>query len=91
MKILGRLMKEFAYKNVMQAPRLVKVNLNMGLGEAIQNVKFSMRRGRIDGHCRTKSGHNQGQTFHRGFQAAGRNADRRNRNFTSRQNVLFSR
>ncbi len=34
------LMKEFAYKNLMQVPRIEKVVLNMGLGEAIQNPKL---------------------------------------------------
>ncbi len=33
------MMKEFSYKNPMQAPRLVKVVLNMGMGEAITNAK----------------------------------------------------
>ena len=33
------LMKEFGYSNVMQVPRLVKVVLNIGVGEAIQNAK----------------------------------------------------
>ncbi len=33
------LMKEFQYKNRMQAPKLVKVVLNMGMGEAITNAK----------------------------------------------------
>ncbi len=33
------LMKEFGYKNVMQVPRLVKVVLNIGIGEAVQNAK----------------------------------------------------
>jgi large subunit ribosomal protein L5 len=33
------LMKEFQYKNQMQAPKLVKVVLNVGLGEAISNAK----------------------------------------------------
>ena len=33
------LVKEFGYKSVMQAPRLEKVVLNMGLGEALQNAK----------------------------------------------------
>jgi large subunit ribosomal protein L5 len=39
-EIVGNLMKQFGYKNVMQAPRVVKVSLNMGLGEAVQNVKI---------------------------------------------------
>jgi large subunit ribosomal protein L5 len=35
-----KLIKTFNYKNVMQVPRLEKVVLNMGLGEAIQNIKL---------------------------------------------------
>ena len=34
------LQKQFAYKNIMQVPKLEKVVLNMGLGEAIQNIKI---------------------------------------------------
>ncbi len=33
------LMREFGYKNPMQVPRLEKVVVNIGLGEAIQNAK----------------------------------------------------
>ncbi|MBA3946832.1 MAG: 50S ribosomal protein L5 [Herpetosiphonaceae bacterium] len=33
------LMKEFNYKNVMQVPRVTKIVLNIGLGEALQNAK----------------------------------------------------
>lgn len=33
------LMKEFGYRNVMQVPRLEKVVINVGLGEALQNAK----------------------------------------------------
>lgn len=33
------LMKDMGYKNVMQAPRLDKIVINIGLGEAIQNAK----------------------------------------------------
>jgi large subunit ribosomal protein L5 len=35
-----KLIEEFGYKNRMQVPRLEKVVLNMGLGEAIQNPKI---------------------------------------------------
>jgi large subunit ribosomal protein L5 len=35
-----RMMKEFGYKSVMQAPRVEKIIINMGLGEAIQNIKI---------------------------------------------------
>ncbi|MGE5203622.1 MAG: 50S ribosomal protein L5 [Acidobacteriota bacterium] len=33
------LMKEFGYENAMQAPRLEKIVVNMGVGEAVQDVK----------------------------------------------------
>ena len=33
------LVKHFGYKNTMAAPKLVKINVNMGLGEAISNAK----------------------------------------------------
>lgn len=39
-EIVPQLMKEFSYKNVMQVPKLEKIVVNMGLGEAIQNVKI---------------------------------------------------
>ena len=38
--IVPQLSKEYAYKNRMQVPRLTKVVVNMGLGEAIQNPKL---------------------------------------------------
>lgn len=38
-EIVPVLMKEFGYANVMQAPRLQKVTVNVGLGEAVQNAK----------------------------------------------------
>jgi len=38
-EITPALMKKFNYKNVMQTPRLEKVVINVGLGEAIQNPK----------------------------------------------------
>jgi large subunit ribosomal protein L5 len=36
---LPALTKQFGYKNVMAVPKLVKINVNMGLGEAIANAK----------------------------------------------------
>jgi len=38
-EILPALCQEFEYKNVLQAPKLVKIVINMGVGEAIQNAK----------------------------------------------------
>lgn len=38
-EIVPKLAEEFGYRNRMQAPKLEKVVLNMGLGEAVQNIK----------------------------------------------------
>lgn len=38
-EVVPALVKEFGYANVMQAPRLEKVTVNVGLGEAVQNAK----------------------------------------------------
>jgi large subunit ribosomal protein L5 len=39
-QVIPALMKEFGYKNIMQVPRLDRIVLNVGMGEAIQNVKL---------------------------------------------------
>jgi large subunit ribosomal protein L5 len=39
-KVVPALIKRFNYKNGMQVPRLEKIVINMGLGEAIQNIKI---------------------------------------------------
>lgn len=38
-EVLPELMKEFNYSSVMQAPKLVKIVINMGIGEATGNSK----------------------------------------------------
>ena len=38
-EVVAALTKEFGYKNVMAVPRITKVVVNMGLGEATQNAK----------------------------------------------------
>lgn len=38
-EIKGQLQEKFKFDNVMEIPRLVKVVVNMGLGEAVQNPK----------------------------------------------------
>ena len=39
-KIKSQIQKELGFKNVMQVPRLDKIVLNVGLGEALQNGKL---------------------------------------------------
>jgi len=38
-EIVANMMKRFGYKNVMQVPKLKKINLNIGVGEALQDPK----------------------------------------------------
>jgi len=38
-EVVPALIKEFKYKNRMQVPKLEKIVVNMGVGEAIQNIK----------------------------------------------------
>ena len=38
-EVVPAMMKEFSYKNTMQVPRLEKITVNVGLGEATQNIK----------------------------------------------------
>ena len=39
-EVVPELIKTFKYKNIMQVPKLEKIVLNMGLGEAIHNIKL---------------------------------------------------
>jgi len=39
-EVKAKLLKEFGYKNVMQVPRIVKISINMGLGQAVANPKI---------------------------------------------------
>jgi large subunit ribosomal protein L5 len=39
-RVIPALVKEFGYKNVMAVPRIAKVSVNIGLGEATQNAKL---------------------------------------------------
>jgi len=39
-EVVPKLRNDFNYANVMEIPKIVKVVVNMGLGEAIQNIKI---------------------------------------------------
>ena len=39
-KVAGELMTQFGYKTVMQVPRIEKITLNMGVGEALADKKI---------------------------------------------------
>jgi large subunit ribosomal protein L5 len=38
-EVVPSLMKKFGYKNIMEVPRIEKIVVNMGVGEAVQNIK----------------------------------------------------
>jgi large subunit ribosomal protein L5 len=38
-KVLPALMEQFGYKSVMEAPRITKITINMGVGEAVADKK----------------------------------------------------
>ncbi len=39
-EVVAKLQKEFGIDNIMAVPKLEKISLNMGVGEAIQNIKI---------------------------------------------------
>ena len=39
-QVVPQLIETFKYKNIMQVPKMEKIVLNMGLGDAIQNIKL---------------------------------------------------
>lgn len=39
-EVLPKLVERFGYKNVMEVPRITKITLNMGVGEAVGNKKI---------------------------------------------------
>ncbi|HOK41192.1 MAG TPA: 50S ribosomal protein L5, partial [bacterium] len=39
-EIVPALMKKFGYKNKYQVPKLLKIVINMGVGEAITDIKI---------------------------------------------------
>ena len=70
-EVVPAMKKEFGYENVMQVPRIEKVVLNIGMGEALQNAKsLGCRRGRPDDHRRPEAGLHQGEEVDRDLQAA---------------------
>ena len=38
-EVVSSMMKEFSYKSIMQVPKITSIVLNVGMGEAIQDIK----------------------------------------------------
>jgi len=41
-EVKSALMRRFQYKNIMEVPKIVKITVNIGLGEALQKSRPSM-------------------------------------------------
>ena len=52
--VVGDLVKQFAYKSVMEVPRITKITLNMGVGEAVADKKVLADGVKINMVCRGK-------------------------------------
>ena len=48
--VVPQLAKEFGYKSVMQVPRIEKITLNMGLGEALTDKKIGEHTSELQSH-----------------------------------------
>ena len=46
-QVVPKLTKQFGYQNVMQVPRITKITLNMGVGEAAGNKKIKGQTGEV--------------------------------------------
>jgi hypothetical protein len=87
-EVRAKVQTELGLKNVMQVPRITKITINMGLGEAITNPKILGYWGRgLDGNYRAEAGGHQVGQGHRRFQAQGRSEDRRHGDAPPRQYV----
>ena len=77
-EIVPELMKEFDYSNVMQVPKLEKIVVNVGLGEAVSNAKaIEAAVADISAITGQTTGCDAGQEVDRRIQAARGYADRR--------------
>ncbi len=86
--VVPALMKRFNYRNVMQVPRLEKIVVNMGLGEAIQNIKIlDSAVQEMSEHHRPEAGHHQGQEIDCPVQTAKGDSDRLHGDASEREDV----
>ena len=64
-EIVDAMMKKFGYKNIMEVPKLDKVVVNMGVGEAKENAKIlRCSHERHGDYHRSESGSYKSQELH---------------------------
>ncbi len=87
-EVVPGLQEQFKYTNVMAIPKLDKVVVNIGLGEAVQNPKSSGRcPERFNSDYRSEACCNQSKKIYRWFQIKRRYASRCKSNFAWRPYV----
>ena len=87
-EIAPAIAKEFAIKNPMAIPRLDKVVINMGMGEAIANAKiFDTAADELRAITGPETGRHQGKEVDRFVQAPPGNADWHDGHAAGRSNV----
>ena len=59
-EVIKALTDKFGYKTVMQVPRIVKITLNMGVGEAVADKKVLENAARDMTDCRSEAFNHQG-------------------------------
>ena len=60
-EIIPEMTKKFSYTNKLAVPKIEKIIINMGVGEAKENAKVLLRRGLWLSACANKSCHGQTQ------------------------------
>ena len=86
-EVVPALKKEFGYGNVMAIPRIEKVVVNMGLGEATEREARRHRRRRAGAHHRPEAGDAPREEVDRAVQAAQGHAGRRDGDAARRADV----
>ena len=89
-QVFDALKEKFQYKNVMEVPKLEKVTINMGLGEAKDNAKvMESAVQEIALICGQKTCSDQGQKVHRQLQGETGYACRRQSHPQRRKHVCL--
>ena len=69
-QVVPALMKQFQYSSIMQAPKIEKVVINVGVGDAIANPKAMEEVVAEITDLRSEANRNKGKEIHRELQAA---------------------
>ena len=66
--VAKKMMEQFGYKSVMEVPRIEKITLNMGVGEAVADKKVMENAvGDMTKNCWAETGGHQSAEIHSGI------------------------